>query len=69
MKTNWLVLTVAAGAAAATAFGFLRARRQRHERQVLKTEIGKWEDEGGHAPQVPTPSPVAKPETSVPKES
>ena len=68
MKTSLLVLTVGAGAAAAAAFGYLRARRQRHERQTLKTEIGKWEDEGGQAPQVATVSPVVTPEASVPKE-
>jgi hypothetical protein len=66
MRTSLLVLT--AGAAAAAALGYLRAKRARSEKKELKEEIRKWEDEGGHAAQVPTPSPVEAPEKSVPDE-
>jgi hypothetical protein len=64
--TIWVVLAAGVGAAAAAAYGLLRARRQRNEKQTLKTEIRKWEDEGGNVPQVPTVSPVETPAASEP---
>ena len=63
MRTSLLMLSIGAGAAAV---GYLRARRRSNERQTLKAEIKKWEDEGGNVPQVPTVSPVVTPEKSVP---
>lgn len=66
MDSTWLVLAAGAAVAAVAAFGLLRARRERNENQTLKSEIRKWEDEGGNVPQVPTVSPVAKPEKSEP---
>jgi len=68
MESTWMtwVVLAAAVAAAATAYGLLRARRQRNENQALKAEIRKWEDEGGNVPQVPTVSPVVKPAASEP---
>ena len=33
---------------------------------TLKSEIGKWEGEGGQVPQVPPVSPVVTPGSSVP---
>jgi len=66
MEPTWVVLAAGACAAAAAAYGLLRARRQRNEKQTLKTEIRKWEDEGGNVPQVPTVSPVVTPATSEP---
>ena len=65
MEPTWVVLA-GVGAAAAAAYALLRARRQRNEKQMLKTEIRKWEDEGGNVPQVPTVSPVVTPATSEP---
>ena len=66
MRTSLLVLTVGAGAAAAAALGYLRARRAHLEKKELKQEIANWEDEGGNVPQVPTPAPVQAPERSIP---
>jgi hypothetical protein len=66
MEPTWVVLAAGVGAAAVAAYCLLRARRQRNEKQTLKTEIKKWEDEGGNVPQVPTVSPVVKPATSEP---
>lgn len=66
MRADWLMLILCAAAAADVAFTFLRARRLRNEKQLLKAEITKWEDEGGNVPQVPTVSPAAKPESSRP---
>jgi len=66
MRPSLLILT--AGAAAAAAYGYLRTLRARTEKKELKEEIRKWEDEGGQAAQIRTPSPVAAPEKSVPDE-
>jgi len=66
MESTWGVVAAGVGVAAAAAYGLLRARRQRNEHQTLKTEIKKWEDEGGNVPQVPTVSPVVTPATSEP---
>jgi hypothetical protein len=59
------MLIVAAAAAAAMAAMF-NDRNRREERKALKSQVGKWEDEGGNVPQVPTPSPAPVPASSVP---
>lgn len=59
-------LLLAAAGAGALAYGILRERRRLGEKQALKSDIRKWEDEGGQVPQVPPVSPVVTPETSVP---
>ncbi len=66
MEATWLVLVAGVGAAAGAAFGLLRVRRQLNENQTLKTEIKKWEDEGGSVPEVPTVSPTVISPNSVP---
>lgn len=66
MRASLLILTVGAGAAAAAALGYLRARRAQVEKKDLKDEIKRWEDEGGNVPQVPTPGPAGAPVKSVP---
>jgi hypothetical protein len=66
MEPTWVALAAGVCVAAAAAYGLLRARRQRNEKQTLKTEIRKWEDEGGNVPQVPTVSPVATPAAGKP---
>jgi hypothetical protein len=66
MDPTWLALAAGVVCAAAAAFALLRARRRRNESQILKTEIRKWEDEGGNVPQVPTVSPAGTPDRSVP---
>jgi hypothetical protein len=58
-------LLIAAAGAGALAY-ILRERRRRGEKQELKSDIRKWEDEGGQVPQVPPVSPVVTPESSVP---
>ena len=47
MEATWLVLAAGAAVAAGAAFVLLRLRRQRNEKQTLKTEIKNWEGEGG----------------------
>ena len=59
-------LVVIAAGAGAMAWRFLSARARRQDQQVLKSEIRKWEDEGGPPPQLPPVSPVVTPESSVP---
>jgi len=63
MKTSLLIVAAGAGA---LAYRFLRERRHSGEKQALKSDIRKWEDEGGQVPQVPPVSPVVTPESSVP---
>ena len=59
MDATWLAMTAGVGAAAA-AYILLRVRRQRNEHLTLKSEIRKWEDEGGNVPDVPTVSPAPR---------
>jgi hypothetical protein len=63
MMTILLLLMVGAGA---VVYGLAYDRRLRNDKQLLKAEIKKWEDEGGNVPEVPTVTPVVKPEKSVP---
>ena len=64
MKGIWIAAAMSATAAAAAAL--FRQRQRREDHKALKSEVGKWEDEGGNVPQVPTPSPAPTPEKSVP---
>ena len=68
MSGNWLAIALGIGTVAAVATMIAQVRRRRNEKQALKTEVHKWEDEGGNVPQVPTVSPVAAPVTSAPPE-
>jgi hypothetical protein len=63
MRTSLLVLAAGAGA---LAYRMVCERERRGEKQALKSDIRKWEDEGGQVPQVPPVSPVITPESSVP---
>jgi hypothetical protein len=63
MRTSLLILAAGAGAIACN---LLLERSRRNSKAALKSEIGKWEGEGGQVPQVPPVSPVVTPETSVP---
>ena len=65
MNRSWLAIALV-GTAAAVAARFARVRRQRDEKHALKSDVHKWEDEGGNVPQVPTVSPVVAPASSVP---
>lgn len=66
MMTTLLLLMLGV---AAVAYGMLYERRLRNDKQLLKAEIKKWEDEGGNVPQVRTVRPVVTPEKSVPGKS
>jgi hypothetical protein len=59
-------LVVIAAGAGAMAYRLLSARARRQDKQALKSDIKKWEDEGGQVPQVPPVAPVITPEASVP---
>jgi len=63
MKADWLLLILGFAAVATAAFAWLRARRLRNEKRVLKEEIKTWEGEGGNVPEIPTVSPVASRES------
>ena len=63
MRTSLLILAAGAGA---IAYNLLRERNQRDSKAALKSEIGKWEGEGGQVPQVAPVSPVVTPGSSVP---
>ena len=62
----WMLAGIGAFALAAIVVAALQVWRVRKEKQALRSELGKWEGEGGNVPQVPTPHPVVRPETSVP---
>ena len=63
MRTSLLILAAGAGA---IAYRLLRERNRLDAKATLKSEIGKWEGEGGQVPQVPPVSPVVAPASSVP---
>jgi hypothetical protein len=63
MNKAWMVLAAGAGA---VAYRVLCEKRAQGEKQALKADVKKWEDEGGQVPQVPQVSPVVTPEKSVP---
>jgi hypothetical protein len=65
MNTNWLAIALGVGTVA-VATRIARARHRRDDKEALKMDVSKWEDEGGNVPQVPTVRPVAAPVTSVP---
>jgi hypothetical protein len=57
---------ILAAGAGALAWTVLRERDRRDAKTALKSDIGKWEGEGGQVPQVPPVSPVVTPGSSVP---
>jgi hypothetical protein len=61
-----ILIAAAVGAGAAATAAFFSLRNKRDEHKTLKSAVGKWEDEGGNVPQVPTPSPAPVPQSSVP---
>jgi hypothetical protein len=67
MRNILIAAAVGAGAAAAATAALLNLRRKREDHKSLRSEVGKWEDEGGNVPQVPTPSPAPVPQSSVPE--
>ncbi len=52
MIAKWLLVGLAAVLGAGVANQIWYERRRRSERRALKSEIGKWEDEGGNVPHV-----------------
>ena len=66
MRNILIAAAVGAGAAAAATAAYFNLQRKREEHKALRSEVGKWEGEGGNVPQVPTPSPAPVPESSVP---
>jgi hypothetical protein len=65
MNNTWLAVALGVGTVA-VATRIVRARHRRGDKEALKMDVSKWEDEGGNVPQVPTVCPVAVPVTSVP---
>ena len=65
MNETLLTFAIGLGTAALVATSISRARSRRAQKQALNAEIGKWEDEGGNVPEVPTPRPLASIQPSM----
>ena len=63
-----LLLLAFAGGAAGLGYCYYRGTCARSEKLEAKHEIKRWEDEGGNVPDVDTPTPQVKPQTSHPTE-
>jgi hypothetical protein len=61
-----LLLLAFAGGAAGIGYCYYRGARARHEKLNTKQDLKRWEDEGGNVPEVDTPTPQVRPQTSHP---
>ena len=48
------------------AYCFSRDKAQRQQAGAQRTDLTRWEGEGGNVPQVATPSPAPVPQSSYP---
>ena len=55
-----------AGAVGGLGYCYWRGACARHAKREIKEDIRRWEDEGGNVPEVDTPTPQAKPQSSYP---
>ena len=55
-----------AGAVGGIGYCFYRGSCARHAKREIKEDLTRWEAEGGNVPEVETPTPQAKPQSSHP---
>jgi hypothetical protein len=53
-----------AGAAAGLGYCYYRGACSRSAKREVKHDLTRWEAEGGNVPEVDTPTPVARPQSS-----
>jgi hypothetical protein len=61
-----IVTLALAGAAAGVGYCYYRGACARAHKHEVKQELTRWEAEGGNVPEVDTPTPQAKPQSSYP---
>jgi len=54
------------GAVGSLGYCYWRGACARHTKREIKEDITRWEAEGGNVPEVDTPTPQAKPQSSYP---
>jgi hypothetical protein len=64
-----LLLLAIAGGAAGLGYCYYRGTCSRSVKREIKEDLTRWEAEGGNVPEVDTPTPQARPETSFPQEA
>jgi hypothetical protein len=63
--TNKMLFSIA-GLAGLVSYCFYRVQATRTVKGEVKHDLNRWEEEGGNAPQVATPSPAPVPQSSYP---
>jgi hypothetical protein len=61
-----LIPLAIAGAAVGFGYCYYRGSCAHHAKRQVKEEVTRWEAEGGNVPEVDTPTPQVKPQTSQP---
>lgn len=64
MASLWILAL--AGGAAGLGYCYYRGACARSAKHEIKEDLTRWEAEGGNVPEVATPTPQAKPQTSFP---
>ena len=55
-----------AGALGGVGYCYWRGACARHEKRTIKEDVTRWEAEGGNVPDVDTPTPQVRPQSSYP---
>jgi hypothetical protein len=61
-----LLLLAFAGGAAGLGYCYYRGACSKSVKKEIKHDITRWEGEGGNVPTVATPTPQARPQSSMP---
>lgn len=60
------LLFALAGAAAGVGYCYYCGRKSKSLHREIKEDVHRWEAEGGNVPEVPTPTPLVQPQSSLP---
>ena len=61
-----LIPIAIAGALGGLGYCYWRGACAHSAKHEIKQDLTRWEDEGGNVPDVDTPAPMARPESSYP---
>jgi hypothetical protein len=61
-----LLLLAFAGGAAGLGYCYYRGACSKSVKKEIKHDLTRWEGEGGNVPAVATPTPQARPQSSMP---